>query len=145
MSNLLLPRRHSSLPPRLPVSLSQFQLLPFRYSPLFAVYMAMPFMVLVPGFQMSSTVVIAPMPAPASPADTKVKKDADPPAAAHTPPGVGLPAPLVALLRGEDGPFLANEVFSIAPSQPLAAVPEDTPAPKWYAITRGRFVGVVDQ
>ncbi|KAJ7829916.1 hypothetical protein B0H13DRAFT_1916205 [Mycena leptocephala] len=109
------------------------------------IYMAMPFMVLVPGFQMPSTMVTAPMPAPAPPADTKVKKDADPPAAARTPPGAGLPAPLVALLRGEDGPFLANEVFSIAPSQPLAAVPEDTPAPEWYAITRGRFVGVVDQ
>ncbi|KAJ7909706.1 hypothetical protein B0H13DRAFT_1877511 [Mycena leptocephala] len=76
-----------------------------------------------------------PMPAPAPPADTKVKKDADPPAAARTPPGRAfLPARGSPPRRG-----------CIAPSQPLAAVPEDTPAPEWYAITRGRFVGIVDQ
>jgi hypothetical protein len=112
--------------------------------------MAMPFMVLVPTFQMSSTMVMpismaTPVPPAdtkvAPPADAKVRKEADPPAAARTPLGAGLPAALVALLRGEDGPFLTNEVFSIAPSQPLTAVPEDTPAPEWYAITRGRFIG----
>ncbi|KAJ7020705.1 hypothetical protein C8F04DRAFT_1274621 [Mycena alexandri] len=48
-------------------------------------------------------------------------------------------------MRDEEGPFLANEVFSVAPSQPLAPIVEAIPAAEWYAITRGRFVGVVDQ
>ncbi|KAJ7836519.1 hypothetical protein B0H13DRAFT_1913011 [Mycena leptocephala] len=108
------------------------------------IYMAMPFMVLVPTFQMSSTMVMPiSVAAPAPPADTKVvppadakvRKEADPLVAARTPLEAGLPATLVALLRSEDGPFLANEVFSIAPSQPLTAVPEDTPTPKWYAVS----------
>ncbi|KAJ7709326.1 hypothetical protein B0H16DRAFT_1745866 [Mycena metata] len=75
------------------------------------------------------------------------KMDAAAPAAAatRTPGGAGLPAALVSLLRGADGPFLANEVFSVPPSQPLDPIEEEVPAPKWYAITRGRFVGVVDQ
>ncbi|KAJ7601457.1 hypothetical protein DFH06DRAFT_1154098 [Mycena polygramma] len=78
---------------------------------------------------------------------------AAPPAAAPTAPaapaprnpGAGLPAPLVALLRDEAGPFLANEVFSVTPPEPLTAIEEEVAAPEWYAITRGRFVGVVDQ
>ncbi|KAJ7084880.1 hypothetical protein B0H15DRAFT_951365 [Mycena belliarum] len=64
--------------------------------------------------------------------------------AARTPAGAGLPAPLVALLRTE-GPYLANEVYSVTPPQPLQAIAEPVPCPEWYAITRGRFVGVVDQ
>jgi hypothetical protein len=60
-------------------------------------------------------------------------------------PGAGLPARLVALLCDENGPFLANEVFSATPSQPLEPIEEAVPAPEWYAITRGRFVGVVNQ
>ncbi|KAJ6487671.1 hypothetical protein C8R45DRAFT_1097567 [Mycena sanguinolenta] len=62
-----------------------------------------------------------------------------------SPAGAGLPAPLIAPLRGADGPFLANEVFGVPPSEPLAAVEETVAAPEWYAITHGRFVGVVDQ
>ncbi|KAK7006054.1 hypothetical protein R3P38DRAFT_3214987 [Favolaschia claudopus] len=38
----------------------------------------------------------------------------------------GFPAPLIALLR-TDGPFLANEVFSVAPTSALQAIPEDPP------------------
>lgn len=76
----------------------------------------------------------------------KDKEAVTPPApAARVPPGAGLPAPLLALMRSEDGPFTANEVFSVPPAQPLAPVDEEVPAPEWYAITRGRFVGVVDQ
>ncbi|KAJ6503173.1 hypothetical protein C8R47DRAFT_1067282 [Mycena vitilis] len=68
-----------------------------------------------------------------------------PPAPAPRNPGAGLPGPLVALLRDESGPFLANEVFSVTPPEPLTAIEEAVAAPEWYAITRGRFVGVVDQ
>ncbi|KAJ7078636.1 hypothetical protein C8R43DRAFT_1143375 [Mycena crocata] len=81
-------------------------------------------------------------PAPAkAPNTTPTDPSAAPP---RTPPGAGLPAALVALLRTE-GPYLANEVFSTPPTQPLAAVDEPIPAPEWYCITRGRFVGVVNQ
>ncbi|KAJ7665347.1 hypothetical protein DFH06DRAFT_1127671 [Mycena polygramma] len=104
----------------------------------------------------------APCPAPAGAAaaapvaDPAPAKSSSSPATAPAPtpppppppprnPGAGLPAPLVALLRDESGPFLANEVFSVTPPEPLAAIEEEVPAPEWYAITRGRFVGVVDQ
>jgi hypothetical protein len=115
----------------------------------------MPLMVMFPAFAMPPNMLgpvsLAPLPASPAPAptDTKVKKEAADPAsgttAGRTPPGAGLPAALVALLRNDDSPFCANEVYSVPPSQPLAAIAEDTPAPEWYAITRGRFVGVVDQ
>ncbi|KAJ7036486.1 hypothetical protein C8F04DRAFT_1258051 [Mycena alexandri] len=65
--------------------------------------------------------------------------------AARTPSGAGLPAPLLALMRTEDGPFLANEVFSVPPTQALEPIDEVVPAAEWYAITRGRFIGVVNQ
>ncbi|KAK6971662.1 hypothetical protein R3P38DRAFT_3241933 [Favolaschia claudopus] len=66
-------------------------------------------------------------------------KEVPPPA-----PGAGLPAALVSLLRS-GGPYTANEVFSTVPTQPLTAIEEEAPAPEWYAILRGRFVGVVDE
>lgn len=72
-----------------------------------------------------------------------LKTDAVP--AVRTPSTAGLPAPLIALLRGVDGPFRSNEVFSLVPTQPLEPVEEEFVAAEWYAITRGRFVGVVDQ
>ncbi|KAJ6450442.1 hypothetical protein C8R47DRAFT_1230257 [Mycena vitilis] len=94
----------------------------------------------------------APPVAPAAPCAPAVAAPAPaaapaPPAAARTPPGAGLPAPLLALLRDGDAnaPFLANEVFSAVPRQSLLPIEEETPAPEWYAITRGHFVGVVDQ
>ncbi|KAJ7062985.1 hypothetical protein B0H15DRAFT_958741 [Mycena belliarum] len=82
---------------------------------------------------------LAPSPAP-SPVATGPAAPA-----ARTPPGAGLPPQLLAMLRGEEGPFLANEVFKVVPSTALKPVDEPTPAPEWYAITKGRFVGVVDQ
>ncbi|KAJ7121207.1 hypothetical protein C8R46DRAFT_1050693 [Mycena filopes] len=112
--------------------------------------MVMPLAVLVPVASSHVCVCVAHT-APAPPAQKPAKADkadkADPaaPAPTRTPSGAGLPAPLIALLRTADGPFLANEVFSTAPTQALAPVEENVPAPEWYAITCGRFVGVVDQ
>ncbi|KAJ6447462.1 hypothetical protein C8R47DRAFT_1231423 [Mycena vitilis] len=79
------------------------------------------------------SVAPAPEAAPAKSAPAAPPAAAPPAPAAPAPrnPGAGLPAPLVALLRDEAGPFLANQ--------------EEVAAPEWYAITRGRFVGVVDQ
>ncbi|KAJ6501528.1 hypothetical protein C8R47DRAFT_1211101 [Mycena vitilis] len=97
----------------------------------------------------SSAPSVAPVPesAPAksSPAAPPAAAPTAPAAPAPRNPGAGLPAPLVALLRDEAGPFLANEVFSVTPPEPLTAIEEEVAAPEWYAITRGRFVGVVDQ
>ncbi|KAJ7716212.1 hypothetical protein B0H16DRAFT_1476913 [Mycena metata] len=73
------------------------------------------------------------------------KADAVVPAATCTHSTAGLPAPLIALLRAADGPFRANEVFGVVPTQALEPVEEEVTAPEWYTITRGRFVGVVDQ
>ncbi|KAJ6487266.1 hypothetical protein C8R47DRAFT_1216456 [Mycena vitilis] len=87
-------------------------------------------------------------PAPASstaPAPRAEAASAPPAPAPRTASSAGLPAPLLALLRDADGPLLANEVFSAVPSNSLGPIEETVPAPEWYAITRGRFVGVVDQ
>ncbi|KAK6977843.1 hypothetical protein R3P38DRAFT_2783845 [Favolaschia claudopus] len=94
-------------------------------------------------------VALAPAPpsAPAAAPKAKDHKESAPPAPKEkaTPsPGAGLPAALIQHLRTE-GPYTANEIFITVPSQPLASVPEPTPVPEWYVITRGRFVGVVDQ
>ncbi|KAJ6518338.1 hypothetical protein C8R47DRAFT_1205394 [Mycena vitilis] len=105
-----------------------------------------------PMFAVPATPLPAPSVAPV-PESAPAKSASAPPAAATSPPaapaprnpGAGLPAPLVALLRDETGPFLANEVFSATPPEPLTAIEEEVAAPEWYAITRGRFVGVVDQ
>ncbi|KAK7023737.1 hypothetical protein R3P38DRAFT_3534384 [Favolaschia claudopus] len=89
----------------------------------------------------------AALPAPPPPPTKKDKEVAakEPPKAVTPPaPGAGLPAPLVPHLRTE-GPYQANEVFVVAPAECLAAVEEEERAPEWYSITRGRFVGVVDQ
>ncbi|KAJ7719394.1 hypothetical protein B0H16DRAFT_1474975 [Mycena metata] len=56
----------------------------------------------------------------------------------------GLPAGLHVLLR-YGGPWSANAIYKVVPTAPLSPVEEITPAPEWYAITRGRFVGVIDQ
>ncbi|KAK7023352.1 hypothetical protein R3P38DRAFT_3195453 [Favolaschia claudopus] len=115
--------------------------------PAFAV-VALP-VVIVP----CSGLAVAAAPPPSAPAvpapSTKKEKEVspkDPPAkeSAKTPPGAGLPAPLVALLR-DAAPFRANEIYSTIPSDPLLPIEEETPAPEWYAILRGRFVGVVDE
>ncbi|KAJ7716565.1 hypothetical protein B0H16DRAFT_1741228 [Mycena metata] len=98
----------------------------------------------VPFFQ--APIVAQTPPAKETPAPKEKEASTAPPApAARTPAGAGLPAPLLALMRDEEGPFLANEVFKAAPAQPLQPVEEEVPAPEWYAITRGRFVGVVNQ
>ncbi|KAJ7841669.1 hypothetical protein B0H13DRAFT_2365580 [Mycena leptocephala] len=67
------------------------------------------------------------------------------PAGVALPPVVtGIPAGLAALLR-HTGPWTANELYSVPPTGPLSPVQEITPAPEWYCVTRGRFVGVMDQ
>ncbi|KAJ7774631.1 hypothetical protein DFH07DRAFT_952343 [Mycena maculata] len=90
--------------------------------------------------------VVTPAPptaAPPAPSDTASTPATTAPAL-RTPAGTGLPAPLVALLRTA-GPYRANEVYSVVPEEPLGPIDEELAAPEWYAITRGRFVGVVDQ
>ncbi|KAJ7752280.1 hypothetical protein B0H16DRAFT_1723626 [Mycena metata] len=101
----------------------------------------------LPPFAMPVFPAIAPPAVKEAPKEKESKQKETPTPSAPAPKifGAGLPAPLLALMRTEEGPFLANEVFSVAPSQPLAAIEEAVPAPEWYAITRGRFVGVVDQ
>ncbi|KAJ7073294.1 hypothetical protein B0H15DRAFT_957361 [Mycena belliarum] len=101
--------------------------------PAFQVLPAAPITVPVP--------VPVPAPAPAPAVAASVAPSAPAP---RTSSSAGLPAPLIALLRTE-GPFRANEVYSVTPSEALVPVEEVVPAPEWYAITRGRFVGVVDQ
>ncbi|KAJ7029510.1 hypothetical protein C8F04DRAFT_1187723 [Mycena alexandri] len=112
------------------------------------------FFVLMPvmGFAAPAQLLQAlPAAPPAAPAPAAAAAAAPAPAAARLAPhpsraGKPLGWELAVLtLCGRKGPFLANEVFSIAPPQPLEAVKEEVPAPEWYAITRGRFVGVVDQ
>ncbi|KAJ7164855.1 hypothetical protein C8R43DRAFT_1122734 [Mycena crocata] len=65
------------------------------------------------------------------------------------PPGyvhvvTGIPPGLAALLRST-GPWTANVLYSVPPTGPLNPVDEIVPAPEWYCVTRGRFVGVFDQ
>ncbi|KAJ7040219.1 hypothetical protein C8F04DRAFT_1253985 [Mycena alexandri] len=111
----------------------------------FFVLMPVPLMGFAAPAQLLQALPAAPpaAPTPTAPAGPAAAAPAAP--AARPAPGAGLPAALVALLRDAEGPFFANEVFSVAPPQPLEAVKEEVPAPEWYAITRGRFVGVVDQ
>ncbi|KAJ7493729.1 hypothetical protein FB451DRAFT_1164600 [Mycena latifolia] len=56
----------------------------------------------------------------------------------------GIPPGLASLLRWT-GPWSANVIYSVAPTGPLAPIEEPIPAPEWYCITRGRFLGVIDQ
>ncbi|KAJ7921970.1 hypothetical protein B0H13DRAFT_1866210 [Mycena leptocephala] len=95
--------------------------------PASVVYMALPVIFCAPAFAVPSGMLsCAPvsLAAPVAPPAEKIKDKSDKdktatPTTTRTAPGAGLPAPLVALLRsGVDGPFLANEVFSEAPSQP---------------------------
>lgn len=103
-----------------------------------------PFAAPAPAAPAPSPVITSAQAAPVAASSEPAAPVTPPSAAARPPPGAGLPAPLVALLRA-DGPYQANEVYSVVPAEPLAAIEEQVPAPEWYAITRGRFVGVVDQ
>lgn len=40
------------------------------------------------------------------------------------------------------GPWIAGEVYAVIPDSPLAMVPDQSE--KWYAITKGRYVGVTN-
>ncbi|KAJ6629903.1 hypothetical protein B0H10DRAFT_2208473 [Mycena sp. CBHHK59/15] len=91
----------------------------------------------------TNQMICAPAPAAAPSSAPNTAKPG--PAAPAKNVGAGLPPALLALLRDADGPFFANQVFKAAPAEALAPVEEDVPAPEWYVIFRGRFVGVVDQ
>ncbi|KAK7054025.1 hypothetical protein R3P38DRAFT_2761808 [Favolaschia claudopus] len=82
--------------------------------------------------------------APASPKPKEPKKDS--PAAATPAPEKksALPPRLVEHLKTE-GPYEVNKIYSVVPDAPLQGIEEEGPIREWYAITRGRFVGVVDQ
>ncbi|KAJ7065912.1 hypothetical protein B0H15DRAFT_807673 [Mycena belliarum] len=62
--------------------------------------------------------------------------------ATRTPAGAGLPAPLVALLRS-DGPWLANEVYSVTPTEALDAIEEAVAAPE-CALSAVAITGVAN-
>ncbi|KAJ6463777.1 hypothetical protein C8R47DRAFT_1224945 [Mycena vitilis] len=65
------------------------------------------------------------------------------PAAPWTPPAP--PAPPAQASTGGirfTGPWLAGVIYGVVPGGPLATVPDD--GEKWYAITKGRFVGVTN-
>ncbi|KAK6980528.1 hypothetical protein R3P38DRAFT_2809194 [Favolaschia claudopus] len=87
----------------------------------------------------------APSPSPASASPAPAVVAAAPVAAAPVAPTV---APAVAPLSlRTQGPWLAGLLFIVVPTQHLQAVPEDPIAdgeehPVWYAITRGRHIGI---
>ncbi|KAK7031321.1 hypothetical protein R3P38DRAFT_3187035 [Favolaschia claudopus] len=99
----------------------------------------------ISGFLAAPALPQPPPPPPHSKKDKEVAtKEVPVPKEVPAPvPGAGLPSALVPHLRTE-GPYLANEVFVVAPAEALAPVDEEVRAPEWYCITRGRFVGVVD-
>ncbi|KAJ6552189.1 hypothetical protein DFH09DRAFT_1085980 [Mycena vulgaris] len=66
---------------------------------------------------------------------------APPPAPAPAP----APAPLQAVVNIPNPQYRHWNPRCVAPTGPLAPVDEPVPAPEWYCITRGRFVGVIDQ
>ncbi|KAJ7868662.1 hypothetical protein B0H13DRAFT_1896993 [Mycena leptocephala] len=112
-------------------------------------FMIIPFPMVATAFPIAPNIstICAPAPAASSPATPPMAANAakSGPAAPPKSAGAGLPSALLALLRDSDGPFFANQVFKAPPAESLAPVEEEVPAPEWYAIFRGRFVGVVDQ
>ncbi|KAJ7079042.1 hypothetical protein C8R43DRAFT_965910 [Mycena crocata] len=120
-------------------------------------FVAMPILlipIVLPGMAVMAGIPAQSPSSAAAPAPATVATPAPVPAPAPVPqvtppapkaaPGTGLPAPLIAMLQSE-APFVANGVYRVTPTEPLVAIDEPIPAPEWYAITRGRFVGVVDQ
>ncbi|KAJ7040100.1 hypothetical protein C8F04DRAFT_1254242 [Mycena alexandri] len=67
------------------------------------------------------------------------------PSTASTPAVLAAPAtpPVKPTPTYDSGPWIAGRMYSVVPSAPLATVGEDTDE-TWYAITRGRFVGVTN-
>ncbi|KAJ7430884.1 hypothetical protein B0H11DRAFT_2262785 [Mycena galericulata] len=63
------------------------------------------------------------------------------PAPAAAAPAAPAPAaPLVGSLIRNSGPWIAGQIFNVVPPQPLAAIPDN--GERWYAITRGKYVGL---
>ncbi|KAK6984032.1 hypothetical protein R3P38DRAFT_3232844 [Favolaschia claudopus] len=63
--------------------------------------------------------------------------------AARPAPGAGLPPALVEHLRTE-GPYNRQPGLRRCPHRAPHRREEATPSPEWYAVTRGRFVGVLN-
>ncbi|KAJ6551554.1 hypothetical protein B0H19DRAFT_1264213 [Mycena capillaripes] len=60
-------------------------------------------------------------------------------APAETPVGVPAPAPTGIQYHG---PWVASAIYDVIPTGPLATVPDN--GEKWYAITKGRYIGVTN-
>ncbi|KAJ7450269.1 hypothetical protein B0H11DRAFT_2246837 [Mycena galericulata] len=52
------------------------------------------------------------------------------------------PAPTARPGLQSTGPWIVGEVYNVVPAGPLALVPDK--GEKWYAITKGRYVGVTN-
>ncbi|KAJ7601287.1 hypothetical protein DFH06DRAFT_1353504 [Mycena polygramma] len=71
-----------------------------------------------------------------------------PPVAASWVPGFNPPAPPAGMTPTgragiqRTGPWIAGELYGVVPAGPLATIPDI--GEKWYAITKGRFVGVTN-
>ncbi|KAJ7431201.1 hypothetical protein B0H11DRAFT_2262224 [Mycena galericulata] len=65
-------------------------------------------------------------------------------AATHSQAPVPAPAPAPALppFVRTTGPWIAGQLYGIPPLAPLTAVPDN--GEKWFAITRGRYVGLTN-
>ncbi|KAJ7025019.1 hypothetical protein C8F04DRAFT_1191820 [Mycena alexandri] len=77
-----------------------------------------------------------------SPAQTEPEPALPRSAPSSTPHGI--PQGLAVMLR-HTAPWSANVLYSVVPSGTLTPVDEVEPAPEWYVVYRGRFVGVMDQ
>ncbi|KAK6971923.1 hypothetical protein R3P38DRAFT_3241328 [Favolaschia claudopus] len=93
----------------------------------------------------AATVPAAPASPPAASASPP-PAPASPPPAPAAPPAVAAPAHPLPGLR-TSGPWIAGSMFLVVPTQHLQAIVEPTyatpeEAPRWYSITKGKYVGV---
>ncbi|KAJ7429988.1 hypothetical protein B0H11DRAFT_2249989 [Mycena galericulata] len=79
----------------------------------------------------AATQAPAPMQAPAATAAAAVQVPAAAPAAPAAGGGLRM-----------NGPWVAGQIYGVVPAAPLTPVPDN--AEKWYAITKGRYVGVTN-
>ncbi|KAJ7490195.1 hypothetical protein B0H11DRAFT_1912208 [Mycena galericulata] len=63
------------------------------------------------------------------------------PAASQVPAAQGPVAPTNGGIR-MTGPWIAGELYGVVPTGPLTTVPDN--AEKWFAITKGRYIGVTN-
>ncbi|KAJ7086315.1 hypothetical protein C8R43DRAFT_1127236 [Mycena crocata] len=84
----------------------------------------------------------APATAVDSPAEASSSPDLVP--AIHTPPASSVPVtPAAPAQFHTHGPWVVKNLYIVVPTSPMMAIVEDDEEGKlWYAITRGRFVGI---